>query len=227
MPQTLSKWLPWLVIILLLLVSAILWRPIVSLFSQADAQSLQQEVDQLGVLGPLGLVALSIIQIVGAPIPGYPVQLLGGALFGTWIGGIYSVIGMALGGMIAAWLARRLGRPFIEKQVGVETLRKYESLAQLQSLWVWVIILTIPLGDFPYYIAGLSQVKYRILLLAILISRGPFTFVISWVGSTSVEAPTWMIWTIFGLILLIVLIGYLSKDRIQAWLDRTILPRLE
>jgi len=223
-----SKWLPWLVIGVLAGVATTLWQPLAILLGgERDPARLQAVVEQLGVLAPVGFFALNIIQIVGAPIPGYPVQILGGALFGTWLGGVYSIIGMTIGGLTSTWLTRRLGRPFVEKQVGAETLTKYENLARLESLWFWVILLTVPMGDFPYYIAGLSRVKYSILALAILISRGPFTFVISWVGATSLQAPVWIFWGIIAVVLSFVVLGYLMKDQLSGWLDKHVLHRLQ
>lgn len=221
------NWLPWLVIIILIGVTITLWQPISILYNTKDTAQLQAEINRLGPLVPIAYLALSIIQIVGAPIPGYPVQLLGGVLFGTILGGIYAVIGMVMGGLLSAWLARTLGRPFIEKQINPETLAKYEGLAKLETLWVWFILLTIPLGDFPYYIAGLSRVKFRTLALAILLSRGPFTFVITWAGATSVQAPAWVFWTLLAVILAIIIIGYLTRDTITRWMDTHVLHRLQ
>ena len=222
-----SKWLPWGVILALILAGTILWRPILTLFGEPDPVALQAEVDRLGLLAPLGFFALAIIQIVGAPIPGYPVQILGGALFGVWLGGVYNLIGMIAGGLIAAWLSRTLGRPFVKKQVGSEALRRYESLARLETLWMWVILLSIPLGDFPYYLAGLSRVKYRTLALAILVSRGPFTFLISWVGETAQTIPRWIFGALLALILGLIITGYLFKDKLALWLDNHVLHRLQ
>ena len=221
-----TRWLPWGVVAVLFLIAAILWQPLMILLRQPDQAVLQAEVNRLGVLAPVGFLALSIIQIVGAPIPGYPVQLLGGALFGTWLGGVYSVVGMMAGGLVAAWLARTLGRPFIEGQIGGEKLRRYASLTALESVWVWALILFIPLGDFPYFIAGLSRVKYTTLALAILLSRGPGTFVISWVGETSLEFPAWARWGFVAAILVILLAGYSQRDRLSHWFDKVVLHRL-
>jgi len=210
------------------MIGAILWQPIINLIRQPDPAALQAEMDRLGVLGPLGFFALCIIQIVGAPIPGHPVQILGGALFGTWLGGLYNVIGMMAGGLIAAWLGRRLGRSFIEKQFGPNTLTKYENLINLETLGVWTIVLFIPvLGDLPYYFAGLSRVKYTTLATAILLSRAPFTFVAAWMGATSLRASPQIFWLILSLVLGILVIGYLAKNRISAWLEQVLLRRLE
>jgi uncharacterized membrane protein YdjX (TVP38/TMEM64 family) len=224
--ENFSKWLPWLVILLLVAVAAILWRPL-SIIGEQNEAKLSAEVARLGALAPLSYLALSIIQIVGAPIPGYPVQLLGGVLFGAVVGGIYAVIGMLAGGLISTWLARRLGRPFIEKQIDPQTLARYDRLTKLETFGVWVLILLLPTGDIPYYLAGLSRVKYSTLALAILASRGPFSFVFSWAGANSLEAPSWVLWGAFAFVLGIVVVGYLLKDRITFWLDRHVLHRLE
>ncbi|HEY86350.1 MAG TPA: TVP38/TMEM64 family protein [Chloroflexi bacterium] len=224
---TFSKWLPWLVILVLVGTAAALWQPIAALMTAQDVDQLRAEVAEMGALAPAGLLALSVVQIVGAPIPGYPVQLLSGALFGAFLGGIYAIAGMVAGGLIAAWLARKLGRPFIENHVDPQTLDRYEGLARVDSLWAWVIILIIPLGDFPYYIAGLSRVRLRTLFLAILISRGPFTFLITWAGENSVAAPGWIIALMFVVVLGIVALGYLSRNRIHLFMEKYVLHRLE
>ncbi len=224
---TVSKWIPWLVILVLAGTAAALWQPIAALMTAQDVDQLRAEVGRMGALAPVGLLALSVVQIVGAPIPGYPVQLLGGALFGTLLGGIYSIVGMAAGGLVAAWLARKLGRPFIENHVDPQTLDKYERLTHVDSLWAWVVILLIPLGDFPYYFAGLSRVRLRTLFWAILISRGPFTFLITWAGANSVAAPGWIIALMFVVVLSIVAVGYLSRNQIHLFMEKYVLYWLE
>jgi uncharacterized membrane protein YdjX (TVP38/TMEM64 family) len=225
--KTVSMWLPWLVLLILLAVAVVLWKPLFVLITSAETTQLQTEVEHLGVLAPVAFLALSIIQIVGAPIPGYPVQFLGGVLFGPFWGSVYGVMGLTAGGFLAAWLSRTLGRPFIEKQVTSETLTKYERLAKLETLWVWVIILLIPLGDVPYFIAGLSRVKLSTLVLAILLSRGPFTCLIAWAGATSVEAPSWLFGALMAIILAVIVIGYLLRNWLNLLMDKHVLPRLE
>jgi len=224
--QFTSKWLPWVVVLILVGVSTVLWQPLVTLLQTQDAALLAAEVERLGWLAPLAYLALNVVQIVGAPIPGYPVQFLGGALFGTMLGGVYAAFGTVAGGLISAWLSRTLGRPFIEKQISAETLARYEGLTKLETLWVWVVLLLIPLGDFPYYLAGLSRVKFKTLAAAILLSRGPFTFVITWAGATSVQAPAWVFGALLAGVLVVVTLGYAFKTPLTLWLERHILHRL-
>lgn len=221
-----SLYWPWLVLLVLAAVTLVLWRPIWVLMTTSDSYALQAEVERLGPLAPIAFLALSIIQIVGAPIPGYPIQFLGGVLFGRGLGALYGVIGVTTGGFIAAWLSRTLGRPFIEKHVSPITLAKYENLARLESLWVWALILLLPIGDIPYFIAGLSRVKLGTLAAAILLSRGPFTVLVAWAGASATTAPAWAIGAMFAAILAVVALGYLSRNRLGGWIERRVLPEI-
>jgi len=221
-----SNWLPMLVVLALVAATALLWQPISILLGAGDELALKSAMSNLGVGAPLAFLALSVVQIVGAPIPGYPVQFLGGALFGVFWGAVYGIVGMLMGGLLAAWLARRLGRPFIEKHVDAAQLDKYEKLTKLESVGLWVIVLLIPLGDFPYFIAGMSRVRLRTLGAAILLSRGPFTLLIAWVGANSTQVPPWMIIALFVIILAFVGVGYVFRAPLSGWVDRHILHRL-
>ena len=222
-----SKWLPWGVILLLVGVTAVLWQPIAVLLSGGTETDLAASIASLGVWAPVAFFALSIVQIVGAPIPGYPIQFLGGALFGLGWGGAYGVLGVVAGGVVAAWLARQLGRPFIERHVEPAQLEKYERLAKLEKVWMWGIILLLPVGDFPYFIAGLSRVPLRTLALATLLSRGPFTFLVAWVGASSIQAPPWVFIALIVAVLALVALGYIFRIPLTNFFDKHVLHRLE
>ena len=222
-----SKWLPWVVIVLLAGVTAILWQPIAVLLSGGSEAQLAASIQPLGGWAPVAFFALSIVQIIGAPIPGYPIQFLGGALFGRMWGGVYGVLGVVAGGVLAAWLARQLGRPFIERHVEPDQLAKYERLAKLEKVWMWVIILLLPVGDFPYFVAGLSRVPLRTLALATLLSRGPFTFLVAWVGASSIQAPPWVFIALIVAVLALVALGYIFRVPLTDFFDRHVIHRLE
>ena len=152
-----------------------------------------------------------------APIPGYPVQVLGGILFGLIPGAVYTVGGMVVGGTLAAWLGRRLGRPWLEKRMGLATLEQWYQVAHINSFWAWWLILVIPLGDIPYFLAGLSRIRLRLLALAILTSRGPFTVLIVWAGDRAVNLPLSWLALLMAAIGLIVVVGFSQRERIERW----------
>jgi len=210
--QTLKPWLGGLAIIAML---ALLWQPV----SQwgGDMTMLRQWRDQLGWLAPLAFFALNVAQIVVAPIPGYPVQVMGGVLFGVTIGSLCAVGGMVTGGVLAAWLGRHWGRPWLAERLGDEALTHWEDVAHINSFWTWWLILLIPLGDIPYFLAGLSTLRLRYFALAILLSRGPFTVLIVWLGDRAVTLPLTWLALFMALIGLIVMLGFSQRRRLETW----------
>ena len=216
-PQSSKKsgWLPWLGAVTVVGGLLLLWQPVSQI--SPDTAMLRAWIEQLGIFAPAVFFILNVLQIVVAPIPGYPVQVLGGILFGFIPGAIYTVGGMVAGGVLAAWLARKLGRPWLEGRVGQETLQRWNNVAHFDGFWIWWVILLIPLGDIPYFLAGLSRIKLRTLALAILTSRGPFTVLIVWLGDSVVNLPLTYIVLFTAVVTLVVIVGFRLAGRIEAW----------
>ena len=87
-----KEWLPWLAGLLVIAVLIALWIPLSSIGT--DPAVIRVWIEQLGPLAPLVFFLLNVVQIVVAPIPGYPVQVLGGILFGLIPGAIITVAGL-------------------------------------------------------------------------------------------------------------------------------------
>ena len=185
-----------------------------------DRKELQQFVDDLGWLGPIALICFNAIQIIVAPIPGYIVQLAAGFLYGPWWGGLWSTLGLFAGSMSAMWLARTFGRPLVARVIGVHRLQQWEEYIHTDSIYVWFILLLGPTGDAPFYLAGLSQVRFHHIALITLLIRVPSVFVAAAIGA-GVIALTWWQFTLiiagFGLFAF-ALLRY--KATLSAWLDR-------
>jgi uncharacterized membrane protein YdjX (TVP38/TMEM64 family) len=208
-------WLPWLGGLLVVAILIALWQPLSQVGT--EPQDWQAWIEQVGPFAPVVFVLLNVVQIVVAPIPGYPVQVLGGALFGFIPGSIYTVGGLTAGGTLAAWLGRRLGQPWLEKRIGTEQLEYWTQVAHINSFWTWWLILLIPFGDVPYFIAGLTRIRLRTFTLAILTSRGPFTVFIVWTGDRAIDLPLEYFALLIAVVILMVIIGFSQSRRIEAW----------
>lgn len=216
------SWLKWVLLVAVLVVVAGFavthYREMVSFLSNPD--QIRAWLAKLGPLGPLALIGFNALQVVVAPFPGYPVQIAAGYLFGWWRGSLYAVAGMILGGLLAMTLARVYGRPLVQRIVGVERLERWEQVAHLNSLVVWFVLMLGPLGDGPYYIAGLTKLAVWKLLVIVLLVRTPSVLVSAAVGAglISWRSP----WFIAGAALFIVsgILAGLNEHRIEAWLSR-------
>lgn len=75
----------------------------------SSKRALREYLKSFGADAPLAFVAIQALQVVVSPIPGELTGVLGGYLFGTWLGFAYSTVGLTVGSIMAFLLARWLG----------------------------------------------------------------------------------------------------------------------
>jgi uncharacterized membrane protein YdjX (TVP38/TMEM64 family) len=223
------SWLKWILLVAAIVALVVLalthYRQMVAFLSNPDA--IRAWLARLGPLGPLGLIAFNAVQVVVAPIPGYPVQIASGYLFGWWRGSLYAVVGMILGGFLAMTLGRVYGRPLVQRMVGAQRLERWEEVAHLNSLAVWFVLMLGPLGDGPYYLAGLTRLPVLKLLIIVLLVRTPSVLVSAALGAGMISwRSPWFIGGATVFIVLGVLAG-LNEHRLEGWLNALVRGRLE
>lgn len=195
------------------------WEPMTKLLSDPSGQALQAWVAEMGIWGPLVLIFLNIMQVLVAPLPGYPIIFVCGVLFGGFWGAIYANLGIVLSGLIAMTLARQFGRPLVERFVQQASLQRFERVLESNSIWVWFLILFLPTGDLPYFVAGLSRVSTRNYMIALCAARLPFTFVITYAAAQAVTLPIQTMLWLSLLILLVVAFAYWQQERLATLVD--------
>ena len=90
----------------------------------------------------------------------------------------------------------------------------------------WFILLLGPVGDIPYFIAGLTHVPTWKILLIALVLRAPSVFVAAAVGAgVIVLPPAW--WLAFGAILVVIAsLLHRYRERLEHWMDHLLLRRV-
>lgn len=172
------------VVTALLLGAAIMWgQPIVDALSSRDQA--KQLIESAGVFGPLIFILIQIAQVVIAPLPGQVSGLVGGFLFGVIPGTLYSLIGATIGFLIIFALARKLGRPFVERFFSKELIDKFDYITKSKGTLALFLIFLLPAfpDDLICYLAGLSKIPIRKLLLVSIAGRLPGYLVLSMTGS--------------------------------------------
>jgi uncharacterized membrane protein YdjX (TVP38/TMEM64 family) len=191
-----------------------------------NEQALEAAINDLGWLGPAGLIVLNIVQIVVAPVPGYVVQIASGYLFGSFWGGVWASIGLLIGAMLAMWLARTFGRPLVERLVGAQRLDKWETTTHSDSVIVWFILILSPTGDLPYFLAGLSSVRFRTIFLLSLAIRVPTTFVVTSAGAGVMLLNWWQLVTVLAALIVLLLAFMRYQDTIVSRIDQYVQRRI-
>jgi uncharacterized membrane protein YdjX (TVP38/TMEM64 family) len=150
-----------------------------------------------GPWGALVLIGLQVAQVLLAPIPGQVLGLVGGYVYGPWLGTLINMTGTLIGSGTAMWLARRFGRPLVQRWVSSEWLDRLDGLAKRRGPTVFFLIFLFPFlpDDAACFVAGLSPLPLSELLLLVLVGRLPGVFIPNWLGAhaTELSARQWII----------------------------------
>ncbi len=183
----------------------------------SDRARFQAFVEELGWFGPISLIFFNALQIVVAPIPGYIVQLAAGYLYGPWWGGLWGAIGLYIGSMTAMWLARTFGRPLVERAIGAARVQHWEHVIHSDSIYIWFALLLGPTGDAPYYLAGLSRVRFVHIALITTLLRVPSAFVAAAIGAGAMTLSWWQFALVVATVGITALIIFRYKAVLAAW----------
>lgn len=126
-------------------------------------ETLRVYVQSWGVLGPIIYVAIVVVEVLVAPIPGLLLYAPSGAIFGGFLGGTLSLVGNTIGAAIASFLARVLGAPWLARHVHSPRFATFRERIQARGVWVVFVLRLNPLtsSDLVSYAAGLAGVPSR------------------------------------------------------------------
>jgi uncharacterized membrane protein YdjX (TVP38/TMEM64 family) len=189
-----------------------------------DANLVRQWASSWGMWAPAAIIALQAAQVLLAPIPGQVVGVASGYLFGVMWGTLYSVLGTALGSLCAFVLARRLGRPLVERVVPQETLSRLDHRAKQRGLFFFVLAFLLPFlpDDMICFAAGLTPIPIPALMLAVLAGRPPGILVSTWVGAQAVDLNGLQWAALIGASVVLGLAFLLYGDELERWSTRLV-----
>lgn len=168
---------------LYLLIDIIFSGPLTQFLSNRD--QVVTAVKSFGIFAPLIYIILQIVQTVAAPIPGQVVGSVGGFLFGAW-GILWTLIGSLIGDYIVFRLARRFGRPLLERIFSPATIKKFDFIIDAKSA-SFILFAIFLLPGFPddvvCYIAGLTKLPIKRLMLLVGLGRLPTIVLVNYLGA--------------------------------------------
>ncbi|MFC7165980.1 TVP38/TMEM64 family protein [Halospeciosus flavus] len=141
----------------------------------ADPVWLRTRIAAYGPFAPVVFVFLQAVQIVFAPIPGQLLAFVGGYLFGAVHGTLYSLLGAAIGSTVAFLLARRYGRPYVERAITAETLATFDDVVSHDGRFALFLAFLVPglPDDAICFVAGLTRIPLWQLVAISIVGRVP------------------------------------------------------
>ena len=164
----------------------VLTKPILALAN--DPAAARSWIEGLGLWGPLAYLALIVLQIVVAVIPGEPFEILGGYAFGTLWGTVLYLIASAAGGMLVFLFVRRWGLRFARiffSEEKLASLRFLHRSARRDLLFLLLFLIPGTPKDILCYVAGLTDMRWQRWLLICSVGRLP-SVITSTVGGDAI-----------------------------------------
>ena len=194
----------------------------------ADIDNLKTFLDGTGIFAPVAFILIQILQVVVAPISHYAMMAASGAIFGLWTGTLLNYVGSSIGSIIAFLLARKYGRPLVNRIVSKKIMDKYESAVQKVGFFGLFLIYFLPVfpDDEIIYLVGLSKMSFKDFLAATLFGRLGGAFGMAFVGAT-LAAPTKI-----GIIIILMLcifgaLVFSFRGRLERYFDKLIVKRIK
>lgn len=153
---------------------ALAWRGgLFAIFSRRE--DLARLVQDLGPWGPVAIVGFQVAQVLLAPVPGQITSIVAGYFYGVLWGTVLCMVGLVLGTAIAMGLARRYGRPLVERLVPAEALARLDRTLERRGPLALFLIFLLPFlpDDITAFVAGLSPLRLSQLLLLATVGRAP------------------------------------------------------
>ena len=188
----------------------------------SSKREVKQFLARFGPYAPLAFILIQALQVVLAPIPGEATGFLGGMLFGTWLGFIYSTLGLTLGSAAAFGLGRWLGLPLVRRLVSDEVYHKFDFLARTGGEMITLILFIIPgfPKDYLCFILGVSPLPFRTFLVLTAFGRMPGTWLLSIQGA-KVGSGYYVEFVVFLTVAAVALfLGYIYRDAVFQWVRR-------
>lgn len=178
-----SRWLWWGGLLVICVGALVAWpyvRPAFSGGVLATADWLRRT----GPWGPLLVIVLETVASVVSPLPSWPVVVAAGALYGAIPGTFYALVGAMAGAAANFVLARRLGRPLVERKLGPKWVGRVDSLGPMSFLLLSLFARLIPVASFDVvaYLAGIARIQLLTFMGVSLVGQAPGLFAYAWFG---------------------------------------------
>lgn len=184
-----------------------------------DKHFLKQTLREWGLLAPVIFIVLQALQVIIAPIPGEVTGILGGFLFGEWVGLIYSTIGLTLGSVAAFGVGRWLGAHYVRTLVSQETWDKMGFIVEAEGAILCFVIYLIPglPKDMVCYLFGISPMPLWVFALVSTLGRIPGTWVLSAQGAHTAAGNYLQVILLTTIVVGVALPLYYYRNQIIRW----------
>lgn len=198
------------------ILTLILWPYVEELATPEGREAFKVWVDGLGFGGWLVTLGIQLLQIFVALIPGEPVELMLGYVWGPWLGTLTCLIGIFIGTATIFLLVRKFGMKFVSRFVDPEELKRYKFLRDKNKVDITVFILFFIPGtpkDALTYIAPIAPIGAVKYLLIATFARIPSIITSTILGDSIADGKWVLALVVFAITAVISVLGIILGNR--------------
>jgi uncharacterized membrane protein YdjX (TVP38/TMEM64 family) len=188
----------------------------VEILGRGDVAGLRDYILSFGAWAPIVSALLMILQALVAPLPAFVLSFANGLAFGTFWGGMLSLVSASLAAAVSFWIARLLGRGPVEALVGRAHLGAADRWFLRWGAYAVLVARLVPIVSFDIisYVAGLTRMGFWRFMLATMVGMAPATFLYAYLGG---QAPQYVqvLLVAFGVVIAGALVAAVLRLRRQ------------
>lgn len=190
---------------------------IYKLIDKDNQDNLINKIRNKGINGWFIFLLIQILQVVISFIPGEPVEVIGGVIYGAFGGLLTCMLGCLIGSMIVYFLSLKIGKSFIklflkEKDFNEVKFLKNEKRVE-ELVFIFYFIPGTP-KDIITYLAPYTKIKPLKFFIISTFARIPSIITSTWAGS-SISKNNWGLTIgVFLGTFLIALLGLFIRQKI-------------
>ncbi|MEC0229178.1 MULTISPECIES: TVP38/TMEM64 family protein [Paenibacillus] len=158
---------------------------ITELLSYFTEENLSLLLDKYRSLGPLPGLLLPFMKSFIPPLPTLVIISVNAAVYGLWLGFLYSWIGIVSGCLVTFLLVKKVaGHPYLERWSQKPKVQKSLVWARRQAFNYVFLLSLFPLGPFVVInmAAGLVGMRFRSFLVAVAAGKAVMVMSVSFIG---------------------------------------------
>lgn len=181
---------------------AVVFTAVLVVYSGTDEFKnwLVNTVESLGVFGPVLLVGIFWLQILIAVIPGEPIEIIAGVMYGTFGGMVLCLFAIVTASGFIFYMVRKLGVNKLEKWHIYQKVMEYPILKEKKKLENMIFLLYLIPGtpkDVLVYVCSLTDISFWKFILISTVARIPSVVTSTMVGASLVNGELWLSIMIF------------------------------
>lgn len=207
-------------VIFLVVLSAPYWK---ALSLPENQERLQSWIAELGFKGWILFFCLQMLQIIIAFIPGEPIQMMAGVLYGAWGGILTWLAGSVCASILVFIIVRKGGERLVHKLFGKDKLEKFSFLRDSHQIEMITLILFLIPGmpkDLLTYLGGLTSIKLWKFIAISNLARIPALAASALLGSSASRGNMGLTLIISLLAIATAVIGVIFRDKLTSWLHQ-------